>query len=103
MNLPPAPIRIAERDVNYGLRYIELKHGDQLRNNGFKSAYEFAEYVSSNFSRLKMVSSAVFLDSGLFQQDAQFFSQILSAEASMDDYAAFAVDKHIIRYAPDAI
>ena len=53
MNLPPAPIRIAEGDDNYGLRHIELRHGDQLRNNGFRSAYEFVEYVSGNFTEIK--------------------------------------------------
>ena len=53
MNLPPAPIRIAEGDDNYGLRHIELRHGDQLRNNGFRSANEFVEYVSGNFTEIK--------------------------------------------------
>ncbi len=53
MNLPPAPIRIAEGDDNYGLRHIELRHGDQLRNNGFRSAYEFVEYVSGNFTEIR--------------------------------------------------
>ena len=43
MNLPAAPIRVAEGNDNYGLTHIELRHGEQLRNNGFNSAYEFIE------------------------------------------------------------
>ena len=53
MNLPPAPIRIAEGDDNYGLAHIELRHGTQLRDNGFKSAHEFVEYVSTHFESIK--------------------------------------------------
>ncbi len=53
MNLPPAPIRIAEGNENYGLAYIELRHGGQLRANGFSSAFEFVEYVSMNFESIK--------------------------------------------------
>ncbi len=53
MNLSPAPIRIAEGNENYGLAHIELRHGGQLRANGFSSAFEFVEYVSMNFESIK--------------------------------------------------
>ena len=53
MNLPAAPIRVAEGDDNYGLAHIELRHGEQLRDNGFNSAYEFIEYVSMNFESIR--------------------------------------------------
>ena len=53
MNLPAAPIRVAEGDDNYGLTHIELRHGELLRNNGFSSAYEFIEYVSMNFESIR--------------------------------------------------
>ena len=43
MNLPAAPIRVAEGNDNYGLIHIELRHGEQLRDNGFNSTYEFIE------------------------------------------------------------
>lgn len=49
MNLPPAPIRIAEGDDNYGLTHIELRHGTQLRDNGFSCAHEFVELVIHSF------------------------------------------------------
>ena len=53
MNLSPAPIRIAEGNDNYGLSHIELRHGSQLRDNGFASAYDFVEYVSTNFESIR--------------------------------------------------
>ena len=34
MNLPPAPIRIAEGNDKYGLCHMEMRHGDQIRENG---------------------------------------------------------------------
>ena len=52
MNLPPAPIRIAEGNDNYGLAHIEMRHGDQLKDNGFLSAYAFVEYVTTHFETI---------------------------------------------------
>ena len=52
MNLPPAPIRIAEGDERYGLMHIEQRHGNQIRDNGFDTTVEFVEYVSKNFDRI---------------------------------------------------
>ena len=57
MNLPAAPIRVAEGDDKYGLIHIELRHGDQIRNNGFSSPAEFVEYVSSNFDLIRQGNS----------------------------------------------
>ena len=53
MNLPPAPIRIAEGNDKYGLRHMERRHGDQIRENGFGSTLHFVEYVSQNFDRIR--------------------------------------------------
>ena len=53
MNLPPAPIRIAEGNDRYGLKHIAIRHSDQLRDNGFSSALEFVEFVASNFDVIK--------------------------------------------------
>ena len=61
MNLPPAPIRIAEGDDNYGLTHIELRHGTQLRDNGFSCAHEFVEYVSTHFESIKQGIGDTFL------------------------------------------
>ena len=53
MNLPPAPIRIAEGNDKYGLCHMEMRHGDQIRDNGFASTLHFVEYVSQNFDRIR--------------------------------------------------
>ena len=53
MNLTPAPIRVAEGNEDYGLAHIELRHGEQLRNNGFRSAYDFVEFVTTCFDSIK--------------------------------------------------
>ena len=61
MNLPPAPIRIAEGNDRYGLTHIDKRHSDQLKINGFDSALEFVEYVASNFERIKQGIGDTFL------------------------------------------
>ena len=53
MNLPAAPIRIAEGNERYGLLHMEQRHGEQIRDNGFSTALEFVEYVSINFDRIR--------------------------------------------------
>ena len=57
MNLSPAPIRVAEGNDKYGLIHIELRHGDQIRNNGFLSVLEFIEYVSQHFDIIRQGNS----------------------------------------------
>ena len=57
MNLPPAPIRIAEGNESYGLKHMEQRHGEQIRNNGFASTLEFVEYVIINFDKIRQGSS----------------------------------------------
>ena len=61
MNLPPAPIRIAEGNENYGLRHMERNHFEQLQAYGFSSVAEFVEYVSDNFTIIKEGHSGSFL------------------------------------------
>ena len=61
MNLPPAPIRIAEGNENYGLRHMEKNHSEQLHAYGFSSVAEFVEYVSDNFTIIKEGHSGSFL------------------------------------------
>ena len=61
MNLPPAPIRIAEGNENYGLRHMERNHSEQLQAYGFSSVAEFVEYVSDNFTIIKEGHSGSFL------------------------------------------
>ena len=53
MNLPPAPIRIAEGNDKYGLIHMEMRHGDQICDKGFESVIDFVEYVAQNFTRIK--------------------------------------------------
>lgn len=53
MNLPPAPIRIAEGNESYGFTHMEQRHGEQIRNNGFSTTLEFVEYVTINFDMIR--------------------------------------------------
>ena len=57
MNLSPAPIRIAEGNERYGLKHMEQRHGEQIRNNGFASTLEFVEYVIINFDKIRQGNS----------------------------------------------
>ena len=54
--LTAAPIKLSEgvadeKGNGYGLRHIEARHGDQIRNAGFSSVEEFVKYVASNYDK----------------------------------------------------
>ena len=57
--LTPAPIKLSEGVHNpvtgkgYGLLHFEARHGEELRNAGYKSATEFVETVAKNYSVIK--------------------------------------------------
>ena len=51
MNLPAAPIRV------YGLMHMEIRHREQILENGFKSVIDFVEYVSQNFDCIRQGNS----------------------------------------------
>ena len=53
MNLPPAPIRIAEGNDSYGLFHMIKNHSDQLMEWGFENVASFVEFVSVNFTTIK--------------------------------------------------
>ena len=57
MNLPPAPIRVSMGDERYGLMHMEIRHREQILNNGFESVIDFVEYVSQNFDCIKQGNS----------------------------------------------
>ena len=57
MNLPVAPIRVAEGDERYGLMHMEIRHREQILENGFKSVIDFVEYVSQNFDCIRQGNS----------------------------------------------
>lgn len=61
MNLPPAPIRIAEGDESYGLFHMLKNHSDQLIEYGFESVTSFIEYVSGHFTTIKEGHSGSYL------------------------------------------
>ena len=61
MNLPPAPIRIAEGDDSYGLIHMHKNHMDQLTEYGYDDVASFVEFVSSNFTSIKEGHSGSFL------------------------------------------
>ncbi len=54
--LPSAPIKLSEGIVDgkgngYGLQHIEARHGEQIRNAGFKSVVDFVKYVAENYDK----------------------------------------------------
>ena len=61
MNLPPAPIRIAEGDDSYGLAHMIKNHSDQLAEFGFADVTSFVEYVSVYFTSIKEGHSGSYL------------------------------------------
>ena len=61
MNLPPAPIRIAEGNESYGLIHMHNNHMGQLTEYGYDDIASFVEFVSSNFTSIKEGHSGSFL------------------------------------------
>ena len=61
MNLPPAPIRIADGDDSYGLIHMHKNHMDQLTEYGYDDVASFVEFVSSNFTSIKEGHSGLFI------------------------------------------
>lgn len=58
--LTPAPILLSEGIITnpatnegYGLVHIEARHGDQIRNAGYKSIVEFVEEVAQNYEVIR--------------------------------------------------
>ena len=61
MNLPAAPIRVAEGDESYGLAHMEKNHSDQLSECGFTEVTAFVEYVTNHFTTIKEGHSESYL------------------------------------------
>ena len=61
MNLPPAPIRIAEGNESYGLTHMVKNHSEQLVECGFNDIPSFVEFVSINFTSIKEGHSGSYL------------------------------------------
>ena len=61
MNLPPAPIRIAEGNDSYGLNHMIKNHYDQLSECGFSDVSSFVEFVSQNFNTIKKGHTGTYL------------------------------------------
>ena len=64
MNLPPAPIRIAEGrsgPKGYGLKHIIDGHLKEIKGSGYNSVYEFIEDVAANFTEIKEGRDGSFL------------------------------------------
>lgn len=58
--LTPAPILLSEGMITnpetndgYGLVHIEARHGEQIRNAGYKSVLEFIEEVAKNYEVIR--------------------------------------------------
>lgn len=64
MNLPAAPIRIAEGltgPKGYGLKHIVEGHEKEIINAGYHSVYDFIEDVAGNFTEIKEGRKGSFL------------------------------------------
>ena len=61
MNLPAAPIRVAEGDDSYGLAHIIKNHSGQLAEFGFADVISFVEFVSAQFTTIKEGHSGSYL------------------------------------------
>jgi len=64
MNLPPAPIRIAEGlsgPKGYGLKHIIEGHSNEIIGSGYESVNEFIEDVAGNFTEIKEGRNGSFL------------------------------------------
>ena len=64
MNLPPAPIRIAEGFAGpkgYGLKHIIEGHEKEIMNSGYQSVHDFIEDVAKNFTEIKEGRDGSFL------------------------------------------
>ena len=59
LEIPAGDILLSEGDrsgdggINYGLKHIEDRHGNEIRANGFRSVVDFVEYVASHYNRIK--------------------------------------------------
>lgn len=51
--LIPAPIKLSEGTKDYGLLHIESRHGQQIKQSGFKGVIEFVENVAQNYTDIK--------------------------------------------------
>ena len=64
MNLPAAPIRVAEGltgPKGYGLKHIVEGHEKEIINAGYDSVYDFIEDVADSFTEIKEGKSGSFL------------------------------------------
>ena len=82
MNLPPAPIRIAEGDESYGLTHMAKNHMSQFLEFGYDDVASFVEYVSSHFTSIKEGHSGSFL----LEVNADRNHTLFIAMSKMKDY-----------------
>ena len=52
--LPEAPLRLSSGNSENGFIHIEKRHGYQIRDNGWMSVLYFIEYVSKNYTVIKL-------------------------------------------------
>lgn len=52
-NLDEAPIKLSRGDRSHGYEHIEYRHGDQIKQQGFKSVEDFVEFVANNYTLIK--------------------------------------------------
>ena len=89
--LTPAPIRLSTGEITnnstnqgYGFIHIEVRHGDQIRQAGFKSVEDFVETVARNYDIIKEGKTRINgNDTYLLQMDGEH-NNTLYVELSKD-------------------
>lgn len=51
--LTPAPIKLSSGNKSYGLKHMEERRGEQIRQAGFSDVVEFVEFVAQNYNRIQ--------------------------------------------------
>jgi GGDEF domain-containing protein/2'-5' RNA ligase len=52
IGVPAGSIRLREGDTHYGLKHIEMRHGEGIRKRGYPSVEAFVEHVAKNFDAI---------------------------------------------------
>lgn len=59
MQMPAAPIRLSVgSETTYGLKHIEFRHGEQIRNAGYDDIESFVEDITQNFNEIHLGNTA---------------------------------------------
>lgn len=84
-SLTSAPIYLSEGVIyGYGLTHIEARHGNQIRNKGYKSVIEFIEDVAKNYNVIREANLRTDNKTYLIQLVKERYNYTLIVELSED-------------------